>query len=75
VSNFLNKKRSLSLEGLDRMLAAQNLSIEQILPLEMAGGQGEETAAEQLFDVPIVSPSTAIHDSKITRTAIIRPSR
>lgn len=71
VSNFLNKKRALSLEGLDRMLAAQNLSIEQILPLEMAGAQAEESAAEQLLDVPIVSPSTAIHDSKITRTAII----
>src|SRR5215469_15302958 len=71
VSNFINKKRALSLEGLDRMLAAQNLSIEQILPLEIAGAQAQETAPEQLLDVPIVSPSTAIHDSKITRTAII----
>jgi hypothetical protein len=53
------------------MLAAQNLSIEQILPLEIAGAQAQETAPELLLDVPIVSPSTAIHDSKITRTAII----
>ena len=30
ISNFLNRKRSLSLDGLDRVLAAQNLSIEQI---------------------------------------------
>jgi transcriptional regulator with XRE-family HTH domain len=27
ISNFLNRKRSLSLEGMDRVLAAQSLSI------------------------------------------------
>ena len=35
MSNFINSKRSLSLEGLDRVLASQNLTIEQILPLEL----------------------------------------
>src|ERR1700730_146600 len=35
ISNFLNRKRALSLEGLDRVLAAQNLTIDQILPLEL----------------------------------------
>src|SRR5258708_40158363 len=35
ISNFLNRKRSLSLEGLDRVLAAQNLTIDQIPPLEL----------------------------------------
>ena len=71
ISNFLNKKRALSLEGLDRVLAAQNLSIDQILPLEMAGARAEEAATEQVQEVPIVSPSAAIHDSKIARTAVI----
>jgi transcriptional regulator with XRE-family HTH domain len=71
ISNFLNRKRALSLEGLDRVLTAQNLSIDQILPLEMAGARADESAAEQVEEVPIVSPSTAIHDSKIARTAII----
>ena len=32
ISNFLNRKRSLSLEGLDRVLAAQNLSVLDLLP-------------------------------------------
>ena len=36
ISNFLNRKRALSLEGLDRVLASQNLSIDQILPLDLA---------------------------------------
>src|ERR1700721_3142035 len=35
ISNFLNRKRALSLEGLDRVLAAQNLTIDQILPLDI----------------------------------------
>src|ERR1700758_5374789 len=50
ISNFLNKKRSLSLEGLDRVLAAQNLSIDQILPLELAAAREEEQVEEQVED-------------------------
>lgn len=34
ISNFLNRKRSLSLEGLDRVLAAENLSILDLLPAD-----------------------------------------
>ena len=36
ISNFLNRKRALSLEGLDRVLASQNLTIDQILPLDIS---------------------------------------
>jgi transcriptional regulator with XRE-family HTH domain len=72
ISNFLKKKRALSLEGLDRVLAAQNLSIDQILPLDLAAAaRAEEAVADQLQNVPIVSPSTAIHDVKITGAAVI----
>ncbi len=34
ISNFLNRKRSLSLEGLDRVLAAQQLSVLDLLPAD-----------------------------------------
>ncbi len=72
ISNFLNKKRALSLEGLDRVLAAQNLSIDQILPLELTAARAEESAAaEQVQEVPVISPSAAIDDSKIAATALI----
>src|SRR5437764_5205004 len=65
ISNFLNKKRALSLEGLDRVLAAQSLSIEHILPLELQGSSSEppNTTFEA---VPVVSPSTAM-DSPVVR--------
>lgn len=34
ISNFLNRKRSLSLDGLDRVLAAQQISILDLLPAD-----------------------------------------
>ncbi len=40
ISNFLNKKRSLSLEGLDRVLAAQELTIDQLLPSVVCADRG-----------------------------------
>jgi transcriptional regulator with XRE-family HTH domain len=73
VSNFLNRKRALSLEGLDKVMEAQNLTIEQILPLELAaGGALKEEAAEELVEeVPIVSPSAAMDDSQIAASEVI----
>jgi hypothetical protein len=44
ISNFLNRKRSLSLEGLDRVLAAQKLSVIDLLPPDL---------------LPVIPPSTA----------------
>ncbi|MES2220345.1 MAG: hypothetical protein V4587_05190 [Acidobacteriota bacterium] len=35
ISNFLNRKRSLSLEGLDRVLESQNMSIIDLLPPDL----------------------------------------
>lgn len=74
ISNFLNRKRALSLEGLDRVLAAQNLRVEEILPLEMtagaapAAGTAENDPTEM---VPIVSPSSAMEDASIAPSAMI----
>src|SRR5580698_468694 len=56
ISNFLNRKRSLSLEGLDRVLAAQNLDIEQILPLELTAA-ASIPSSDPIEVIPVVSPS------------------
>jgi len=69
VSNFLNKKRALSLEGLDRVMAAQGLTVEQILPVELAAVEEETT--DPVEEVPIVSPSSAIDDVQIAKAAVI----
>src|SRR6202021_1624100 len=58
ISNFLNKKRALSLEGLDRVLASQKLSIEHILPLDLNANSTPTPpeTSDPIEVVPVVSP-------------------
>ncbi len=76
ISNFLNRKRALSLEGLDRVLASQNLTIDQILPLEMqaladAHLRTPVQPSDPIEIVPVVSPSAAMDEARISPSAII----
>lgn len=73
ISNFLNRKRALSLEGLDRVMEAQRLTIEQVLPLEIAGAATSvpEEQREEQMDVPIVSSSAAMDDVQIAASEVI----
>lgn len=73
VSNFLNRKRALSLEGLDRVMEAQNLTIEQILPVDLAAASatGEPAPEELVEQLPIISPSAAMDDAHISGAAVI----
>jgi hypothetical protein len=69
ISNFLNRKRSLSLEGLDRVLASQELTIDQLLPVDLnASSAGHNDPMET---VPVVSPSAAMDDAFATSACII----
>lgn len=70
ISNFLNGKRALSLEGLDRVLASQNLTIDQILPIDLAGSAAPQPR-ESMDIVPVVSPSAAMDDARIAESAVI----
>jgi len=65
ISNFLKRKRALSLESLDRVMKAQGPTVEQVLPVDLAADATEEEVHEQVEEVPIVSPSAAIHDAQI----------
>jgi transcriptional regulator with XRE-family HTH domain len=70
ISNFLNRKRSLSLEGLDRVLAAQNLTIEQILPLDLAAA-APTPSTDPTEVIPVVSSSAAMDEARISPASII----
>jgi hypothetical protein len=75
ISNFLNRKRALSMEGLDRVLAAQGLTVEEILPVAVSAGAevgapAETAPGEEIALVPIVSPSAAAEEGEI-RAAVI----
>ena len=74
ISNFLNRKRALSLEGLDRVLAAQNLTIDQILPLDLAAAAhnpNPNPTSDPTEIVPVVSLSAAMDEVRISPAAII----
>jgi hypothetical protein len=74
ISNFLNRKRALSLEGLDRVLASQNLSIDQILPLDLAAAVQPPPlvrTSDPIEIIPVVSPSAAMDDAIISPSSII----
>jgi transcriptional regulator with XRE-family HTH domain len=69
ISNFLNKKRSLSLEGLDRVLAAQSLSIDQLLPFDISASA--LSPGDPMEAVPVVSASIAMEDEVVPPSGVI----
>jgi hypothetical protein len=72
ISNFLNRKRALSLEGLDRVLASQNITIDQLLPVDLQAAHSPQPhIADPTEPIPVVSPSTAMDEPQISPSAII----
>jgi len=71
ISNFLNRRRSLSLEGLNRVLEAQHLSVDQLIPLSLAATStppSEDTltsSPDPIELVPVVTPGAAMRDARI----------
>ena len=72
ISNFLNRKRALSLEGLDRVLASQGLTIDQILPVSLdAAAAAPLSTNEPVEVIPVVSASIAMDETRIHPSAVI----
>ena len=76
ISNFLHRKRKLSLAALDRVLAAQALSIEDLLPASPLRNSKPATISSRLEEgeldsVPLVSQATAIHAPDISAKTTI----
>jgi hypothetical protein len=68
LSNFLHARRQLSLEGIDRMLAAQHMAAEDLLHLGAHAGHAEQ--AEEADIVPVVSHGTALFEPYIRPSAV-----
>jgi hypothetical protein len=63
ISNFLRRRRTLSVDGLDRLLAAQMLTVRDLLALDdISSGPREAASSISHTAVPVVTPSAAIHD-------------
>ena len=70
ISNFLNRKRALSLDGLDRVLAAQNLTVDRLMPLEFSAASSP-SATDPIEAIPLVSPSTAMDEAQVQVGSVI----
>ena len=72
ISNFLNRKRSLSLEGIDRVLAAQKLSILDLLNRDELNKRASSISASEgdFENVVLADPETAATAPVITREAV-----
>lgn len=65
ISNFLNQRRGLSVEGFDRMLEALGLSITDLIePVAPV------TTTREYDDVPLIDPSLAAHPDFAAREII-----
>jgi len=74
ISNFLNGRRALSLSGLDRVLAAQGLSVERMMPLDLSVASESESESDRDAEteaVPVVSAATAVDDAVVRPEAVI----
>ncbi len=73
ISNFLRRKRKLSLAALDRVLAAQRLSIEDLFLAQPTASLPAEPGPHDggFDDVPLVSHATATHSPGISAQATI----
>jgi hypothetical protein len=68
LSNFLHCRRQLSLDGMDRILTAQHMAVDDLLP---ASYQRKALPADEDGSaVPVVSHATALFESFIRPTAV-----
>jgi hypothetical protein len=68
LSNFLNSRRQLSLEALDRVLASQHLAAEDLVPVDHRGGGWSASDEESL--IPVVSHHAALFEPSIRPTVV-----
>jgi hypothetical protein len=71
ISNFLNRKRALSLSGLDKVLRSQNLSVQHIMRVDLQAASAPASAGESMVAIPVVSSATAMDVAAIGKESVI----
>lgn len=73
ISNFLNRKRSLSLDGMDRLLAAQQLSVYDLLEREELNRRASSIAvAEGNFENVVLTDSANAATKPVITRELVR---
>jgi hypothetical protein len=68
LSNFLHCRRQLSLDALDRVLAAQHLAATDLLPV--IDRAGDSSVEKESSSVPLVSHATALFEPYVRTSAV-----
>jgi len=68
VSNFLHARRRLSLEGIDRVLAAQHMAAEDLL--DLGSDRGLFQRDDEVDSVPVVSHAVALFEPVVRPSAV-----
>ncbi len=68
LSNFLRSRRQLSLEAIDRILAAQHLSAQDLLPATQRNS--ELRHGDEHDSVPVVSHAVALFEREVRASAV-----
>ena len=72
ISNFLRRRRTLSIDGLDRLLAAQMITVADLLASDNMPSTSREAAVSLTHTaIPVVAPSVAIHDAVPPTSAVL----
>jgi hypothetical protein len=69
LSNFLHTRRQLSLQAMDRVLAAQHLTVADLIP--MIQRAGDSASDLESSSVPIVSHAVALFEPYIRPSAVL----
>lgn len=68
LSNFLRNRRRLSLDAMDRILEAQHMTAQDLLPAASAAASMPEDSEQDL--IPVVSHSVALFEPKVRPSSV-----
>lgn len=71
ISNFLHRKRRLSLDALDRVLTAQSLTAEDLFSAGREHLRSRKENVPQRSGVPLIPQSVAMHEAQIRPSSIL----
>jgi transcriptional regulator with XRE-family HTH domain len=71
ISNFLHGKRTLSLQGFDRILAAGNLSVLDLIPALNPDASNSNGSSPSVQTIPVVTQEAAIFQPRIAPPSIL----
>src|SRR5271165_6658097 len=73
ISNFLNRKRRLSLDALDKVLQSESITIADLFPGKGLApvGSGRAATAMHYDSVPLVDQSIAAHSVRVHSHSIL----